>query len=396
MAATYLTLKPKTQKVAHAWKTGLQTTVTGIEKRSMLFTWPRINLENEFLATTNQQINYLKRNIFYYADQLWGIPIWADLTTLTAQAASGQKNINVVQTANRHFYAGRKCIIIDADDFTRYEVATINTLSAVQLVSLANLTITWPVGSLVLPCYDCYIAQDQEIGADYQRGQSFVLQASEAYESLRTFTYSAPVSGAATYEGLDLFAFKFLRPLAYHYKRSYELSQFLGLGFRYGKYAAGDNTLGLRGKVIRETRQEIWDLINFFDSKAGRLTQFWVPTWSKDLVATAAIGAGDTVINTEPIQYSTHYLPNDIINRYVFIEFPDKTTTCRKISNAATSTITLDSAIGKAVAAGDLTNLLISFLIQCRFDIDELEIDFTTATLGQAELSFAGLVGEAL
>ena len=396
MAVFYLTLKPKTQLVAHAWRTGIQTTIKGVEKRSMLFTWPRIKLENEFLATTHAATNYLKRNLFRYVDQIWGIPIWADKTTLTSQAASGQKNLLVGGTTYRHFYAGRNCIIINASNFTSYEVGLIASLNSTTLVMTSNLTATWPAGSLVLPVYDCLLSQDQEIGADYQRAQHFLLSAIESYDALRAFSYAAPSSGATTYEGLDLFLFKFLRPLAYKFKRAYERSQFLGLGFAYSKYTAGDNALGLSGSLLRETRQEIWELLKFFDSKQGRLEPFWVPTWSKDLVATAAIGASDTVIHIEPIQYTTYFLPNDIVNRYVFIEFPDKTTTCRKIANSSTSTVTLDTAIGKAVAAGELSKLLISFLIQCRFDIDELEIGFTTENLGRADLSFAGLIGEDL
>ena len=396
MTDFYLTMRPATQKVAHTWKTGIQTTVKGVEKRSMLYTWPRLSLQNDFLAHTTQKINYLKRNIFRYADKVWGIPIWSDRTILTSQAASGQAILAVGETDYRHFHEGRTCIIIDPLDFTKYEVKTIDSFTSVQIILTVNLTSTWPVNSHVLPVYDCRITQDQEMAADYQGFQSFQLSATEAYESLRSFSYTLPESGADTYQGLDLFLYRMQRPFTYRYKRAYDLTQFLGIGYAYSNYDAGDNVLGLKASIYRNTRQEIWELLNFFDSKMGRFDKFWIPTWSKDLVPNVAILATDTVLTIEPTQYDTYYLPDEIIGRYVYIQFPDGTYTCKKITTADTTTITLDDQIGKAVSAGDLSKLLISFLILCRFDLDELEINYIIENKATADLSFAGLVGETL
>jgi hypothetical protein len=396
MADFYLTMRPATQKVSHTWRTAIQTTVKGVEKRSMLYTWPRISLFNDFILTTNQKINYLKRNLFRYADKVWGIPVWADRTILTSQAASGQAILNVGETDYRHFYEGRNCIIIQGNDFTKYEVKTIDSFTNDQIVLTANLASTWPINSFVLPLYDCRITQDQEMSSEFQNIQNFQLSATEAYETLRSFDYSVPESGADTYQDLDLFLYKFQRSVTYKYKRAYDLSQFLGLGYAATKYDPGENVLGLQTSLLRKTKQDVWNLLNFFDSKQGRLEKFWVPTWSRDIVATSAILATDTVLTIEPMQYNTYYLPDEVIGRYLYIQFPDQSYICKKITTASTSSITLDGQIGQAVSAGDLSKLLISFLILCRFDIDELEIEYLVENFGKADLSFAGLVGETL
>ena len=282
MASFYLTIPPTANRISHIWKTNIQTTIKGVEKRSMLYTWPRVTIYNEFIADSTERINYLKRNIFRYGDVVWGIPVWMDKTLLTAQANSGQKTLNVGETAYRHFYAGRQCIIINPSNHLSYEVGTIVTVNATSLVLLVNLTSTWAGGSLVFPLYDCRINVEQELGAEIMVPQTFQVLATEAYESVRLFTYTAPSSGADTYEGLDLFLHKMMPSAAYKYKRQYDLAQYLGIGYGYTKFDSGESAMGFRAGLIMEDREDIWTLFDFFDSKQGRLEKFWVPTWSKD------------------------------------------------------------------------------------------------------------------
>lgn len=396
MADFIFTLCPDTQKISHTWKTSIQTTVKGAEKRSALFTWPRIKLSNSFVLNIPKTINYLKRNLYRYADAVWGVPVWTDKTVLTSQAASGQKIINVQQTDYRHFYSGRSFILVNPADTSIYEIGTIDILTSAQITALTNLTNTWPAGSLALPLYDCRVSPQEEISASSLRNQTFDLEANEAFESLRAFSYTLPISGAPTYQGLDLFLGTINYPITYGFKRPYDLTQFLGLGYSYANFNAGDNSLSLKTSLTRSSRQSIWELFGFFDSKQGRFQGFWIPTWSRDIVATAAIDSSDTVLTIENIEYSTVYLPNEIIGRHVFIKFPDGTYACRKISDADSETITLDSAIGVDVPLDALPKLMISFLMFCRFDIDELEIDYVKENFGKADLSFAGLIGEDL
>jgi hypothetical protein len=59
-------------------------------------------------------------------------------------------------------------------------------------------------------------------------------------------------------------------------------------------------------------------------------------------------------------------------------------------------TITLNSAVGTSVSAGQLKNMRISFLYYSRFDIDSLEVVFPSnkADLANMELSFKALIEE--
>lgn len=398
MADVYITTEPKSQQVAHLWRTSIQKTVNGKEKRTALFTWPRILLQSTYTPSGSREINWMKRKIIRYSDMLWGIPVWPDKTVLTAQAASGQKILAVADTGNRHFYAGRQCVIIKPSDPFVYAVGTINVLASAQITLLVNLAATWPAGSWVLPLYDCRIAADQEITGMAMRRQEIELEATEAYEAARTLAYTLPASGAPTYLGLDLFLQAVETPVTYKSSRPYDLLQYLGIGYAATRYIAGENALGMKSAMIRPTRAKIWETLNFFDSKQGRLQPYWMPSWSRDIVVTQAVLATDTVLNTEAIEYTTHYLTNEVVGRYVFILFPDGSYACRKITGAGAATVTLDSAIGTAVPAGLIGRLLICFLNLSRFNIDEMAIDYPKGggEYGQIDLSVMGIVGEAV
>ena len=396
MPDVYLTIRPAEQNLSHLWRTIFQKTVKGKEKRTALFTWTRVILKNTIRLTSNKNINWFKRNLMNYVDEIWYIPIWADKTTVSSSAASGQKIIAVAQTTYRHFYAGRKVIIINPADSTSYETGIIDTLTAIQITLTENLSATWAAGSLILPLYGFRLDPNQNILADLKNYQNIEFTSTEAFETVRTFTYTLPASGADTYQSIDLFLQPFNGPIKYGYNRPYQKLQFIGICNAYSDYDAGENSMGINGSLMRSSRQEIWDTLNFFDSKMGRLSRFWVPTWSKDIVATLAILATATVIDTENIEYTTYFLPNDVIGKYIYIQFPDKTYVCREITGSTAISITIDSQIGTAVSTSGLDKLTISFLNLSRFDIDQIDIDYQSKQpdIAKTDLSFMGIVEE--
>ena len=394
----YLTLEPAEAKVSHKWRTAIQKVIRGKEKRTALFTWPRVMLSNKYTPVGNAQINWFKRNLIFNTDKIWGVPVWPDKTILTSPAASGQAILAVGQTDYRHFYVGRKCIIIAAADPFSYEVGIIDTLGPAQITLVGNLAAAWPAGSLVLPLYECRIPGNQSVSGLDQQQQTYDVAATEAFEEQREFVYTPPISGAAQYLDIDMLLFPLQKPVTHDFARPYDMQQFLGLGYAASRYAAGDNTLQMKAQFMFSTRPLIQGIWDFFDSKMGRLESFWLPSWGRDIVPTEPIGAEDTEITIEPLEYGVTYLPNDVLGRYVFVRFPDRTYVCRKIIDAAGDYIVLDSALGKAVTTAQLQQLLISFLYLCRFDLDEMEMSYPKGRpdFGKAELSFAALMGETI
>ena len=390
-----ITTVPTEQDFSHQWRTAIQKGIKGTEKRSALFTWPRLSLSNKFILPTYAQYSWMKRNLYKYIHDLWEIPIWYDKTILSSEAASGQVELEVEDPTNRHFYDGRDCIIINNGSYEKGTISSINSDLSITLSD--NLADTWPSGSLVLPLYKFRIQPTQEIrGIQENPVQSISFDAMEEYETFRSFSYSSPSSGLDTYLDYDLFLTPPKHAISSYSSHPYEMLQILGLGHEMSHY--DETELGLKLSYILTNREDTWNLLKMFDSKRGRFSAFWIPSWNKDIVVTAAIMAADTILTIEDLKYSNFYLSNDIINRYVWFRFPDKTYACRKIVGAAGIFIEIDNAIGTDVSADNLSLMLNSFLIFSRFDVDEISFAYTVNRHNSitTKLKTKGLVEESL
>lgn len=166
-----------------------------------------------------------------------------------------------------------------------------------------------------------------------------------------------------------------------------QMIQYTGFGMPFYEY--GDTRQDLRFRYLFEDRQEISEMIAFFDENFGMFGHIWVPSWRADIEVTAAIGAADTQLTIEDIGYAAHWLPNDVTGRYLCLVFPDETQVCRKVTGApAADTLQLESAIGKACAAADLEYFLCCFLYFVRFDQDEMELEYHGQATAEVDLAF--------
>lgn len=198
-----------------------------------------------------------------------------------------------------------------------------------------------------------------------------------------------------TFRDFDLFLTEpnWVRALEDSFRRDTRVFQSLGIGAAWSNF--DETLLGLKAGYLLSGKAEIQDLMDFFDDKKGRWQPFWVPTWQADLVVTAAIDPADTIITVRDVKYSDFWQPNDVTGRFLFFKFPDGSHAVRTVLDAPTSaTIRLTSPIGQAVPTDQLDRLLVSFLLFCRFDQDEIEIRFLTDSAAEAALAFRTLPQE--
>ena len=387
--SAFITSKMVSQSMIHSWRSTIQETIKGGEKRSTLYTWPRVRLENNIQLISDEERRFIRTHLYRDLLNTWGFPFIHEGTTLTSQALAGQKILILSETAYRHFYDRRGCLLIPpaSYDWESYEAAVIDTVdSGVQITLAENLSATWPVGTHVFPMYEYRIEDTQEIQAKIRQINLLTISATESFESARSFTYSIPASGADTYNGLDLFLIRPKNPMQEKTRFSYEL-----LGF-YGKSTAFSNYYKARFLFSREyertSREDIWALLNFFDSKQGRLVSFYTPTWANDIIVTAAIGAADTTLTTKEIYLTA----GEIVGRHLYIQLPDSSYVCREITARPSNTsITIDSAIGVAVSAENIANILLCFLYEVRFDADEIQLEYIADNVATTKLKFNSL-----
>lgn len=396
MTTIYLTLPPLRQTIAHQWRTNIQTGIAGREARAALFTWPRLSFDLTFDVPNTAKANWLRRNLYLNAHNIWGVPVWPDKTRLSSAASSGQPTLNVESTENRRFYVGRQVMVADpnTENYTNFETGTIASMTATSITLEENLTATWAV-ALVMPVIECRIDPANEIDQEYFKLGAFRITATEAFEELRDYDYTLPESGATTYEDKDVFEFDPLQPGTKHgFDHPYELSKFIGKGISESIYDDADAHETLSFRYLQTSHERIWNIIKFFDANRGRYGEFRIPSWRPDIVVTAAFGSSATQLTTENVEYSTTFLANDRIGRHVMIRFPDGSKVYRKITAATATTITLNSSVGTAATADELNDVLISFLSYARFESDTIGIDYIRDGAARFSIGFRGIITE--
>lgn len=380
----YVTSEIQKQSLSHIWRTSIQESVNGDEKRSALFTWPRISLDNKLCFVSYAERSFIRAALSYSLSGIWGFPFVHDKTVLTSEASSGQKVLTVAETDYRHFYDGRGCILVYSSNWEDYEFATIDTVdSATQITLKDNLSDTWIAGTKVYPIFEYRIAQSQEVQVTIRHLNYLKILASESFEDTRSFSYSLPSSDADTYKGLDVFLTRPLYPLTEPYRHPFTTLAFLGKGKIFDSY---DRTRpGLSGSFIIVSKSNVQDVLNFFDSKRGRFQTFYMPSWDNDIVASAAIDSADQIVNVNFL-----YLPSsELVGRHLYIRFPGGSYVCKEITaRPSTTSITLDSAIGTSVSAANLSKMLISYLYEVRFDIDEILVSYISDDIARIKLKF--------
>ena len=386
--SVYITNQSRKQNLSHIWRTTIQEDIQGGEKRTALYTWPRIHLENQIQFLTDAERRFIRASLFTDLHNVWYFPLVFDKTVLASEASSGQKVLTVEETVYRHFYDGRKCLLLNPSDWESYEYGTIDTVdSSTQITLKDNLADTWGVKTKVFPLYGCRIKPEQEIDLPWSELNLLDILAEENFESVRSFSYTLPSSGAETYNDLDLFLTKPLnRGVKEKYRHPNTLLGFYGMQTPFSTF--GDTRMSMSREFIFSTREKIRDFLNFFDSKQGRFGSFYAPTWVENVTPTAAIDSADISLTVEKMYLSSAQL----VGRYLYIQFPDKSYTCKEIISPSVGTlITLDSAIGTSVTESDLSNMLISFLYETRFGIDEAKLDFLKLGVAKTTLNLVEL-----
>jgi len=160
---TFLLLKPDWQdhpRVQREWRTAVQKAITGHEKRWALYSWARTGIQYTLAALGWEDMAYTRRKVFKFQKGIVGVPIWPALAVLTAQAASGQKQVQIASTL--HFYTpGRTVALMDPANLDTYESGVIQSVTDTTITLQDNLDNTWDAGDEVAPVIPARIGDRQ-------------------------------------------------------------------------------------------------------------------------------------------------------------------------------------------------------------------------------------------
>jgi len=385
---------PTQVELTHEWKTGIQRAVSGKEKRSALFSWPRVSVDYNYITITAAERNWFKNNLYQYIgqDHTWSVPIWSDACRLSADANSGQAVISCLDDPQyMNFQADRFAVLVDPSSYTNYEVIEISSVATNEALAKSTLSATWSSDSTyIVPLFDMQLdSQTALLSRTEDEVSRIKLKFKEAFLATLAHTYVVPAYTPSTYAGIDLFpAVAMQKKHDFEFRSNAIFTSFNGLGYAKDYFDETEMEMGFNFLLTNRASQ--MQLRNFFDRQLGRYGEFFIPTFDRDLRLTAGVGSSDTVLNIDSADnYSNVYFGNDLTGRYIMVFAPSGNSYARKITASSASTVTI-AALGEAITADSR----ISLMHYVRFARDEFRMQLKGPWIARGQFKVKVLQGE--
>jgi hypothetical protein len=358
---------------------------TAFEQRRKLRLAPRHRIRSTFVVS-GQRRQQLEMKLARHAGEEWELPLVMFGQALAAPLASAATSIPA-DTVDRGFVAGGRALLGEPDSDVR-ELVNIASVSAGTLTLTGTTASAWPAGTMLYPLRRARLVAPPELprftGTDIYGEVEF-----ELTEPLdwRTHTW------ADTYRAAPVLPFEVdwsQDPLLSLPRRLLPVDVQTGV---QSFYDLPDVPLGsLQVAYTAVGRDGIGDLYAILYALAGRLRSVWVSSLARDLEPVASASSGSTTLDVEAFGLDDADLP--ATRRDIRIQFASGAVAYRRITNVTTPSagverITLDSALGTAIAPGDGT--VISWLWLARQAADVNALGYWTGDVIETTLAFEGI-----
>jgi hypothetical protein len=150
-------------------------------------------------------------------------------------------------------------------------------------------------------------------------------------------------------------------------------------------------------KYINSTKAQEYELIEFFNTMEGRLRRFYAPTWTRLLTLAADATSGGYYIRVNNV-FITGLINSSTYPQYIRILMENGDWIVRRIESASIISNTIEQIRLVSPLDRNLSTLsppvLIDLFLNCRFDIDILEINYITDSVSTVTVRITELVNE--
>jgi len=377
-----------------AWKSDVHSGGSGKEQRIRLRQNPRRTVELSYLLSDARSRAIWRAQQWFGTPFQFSVPQWQDATFLTGNIGTGATSLPVETTFARDFDAAQSVMLWR--DPTRFEVATVQSLSANSIALTAGALLDWRSGDYVIPIRRAVLLQNPVHDEITKGNKKALLKATivwalipEEFSINRVLSISLP-----TYRTLPVLT------------ADSDASQDLPEEITRNR-AIIDNQTGIitiiavddQAKPIFDyrrllkSRQEFGEWLDFLYARAGQIAPVWIPTYAEDFELVQNILPGDVGIRVTDWDYDVYY--NVAASRRdISIITVSGTMINRRINSVTnngdgTQTLTLDATVGQSLTIAQVDR--ISFLRCCRLASDEVQIEYETDTVMSTTVKFQEL-----
>lgn len=353
------------------WMTNVIQSYNGAEQRQQMRKTPRRTFEYAF-SISDQNRQQAENLLFGWQARNFALPVWMDGDVLDAVLPAASLTINV-ETADRDYHGNGIAILFTSP--TEYEVVNVQTVAPGSLTLVRETISEWPAGTKVYPVRLARLPESVGLrrftgGDAYGRA---IWQCTDLSE------YDAAVE--STYQGYPVLEQppNWTEDVEQGYLRKMAILD-ARTGGRYYDDEAGLPVLRQSHRWLHTDRSEISAFRSWLYARKGRLSAFWLPSWSRDLTLTLTVGALDTALEVELCHY-TKQVAQRVGRRDIRIKLHDGTVLYRRITgseelSATVERLTIDEAPGMTITPEQVA--VISFMTLSRLDGDAAEIAWWT------------------
>jgi hypothetical protein len=307
-----------TDLFVHNWATDLSmetaysTAVAGsndndVEERRGLLSRPHRTATVVWAGLTKERLAALLPTLRKMTDSQWVCPLYQDQVYLDQEFTSGGTILYCQPQQRRVHIGGRVAIIAFTGNYypsnVAYRTVAAKQASYITVDSAVNFDLV-PGKALILPCMDVEYTMEPSINLHTDQTATVTLELQEIVgASALPPSWVGLPDGFDTYDGLPIFdpSHDWSVDRRVTYKRSGSQSQ---MGRGVVTDLRGDHARLLTFWSLGMQRSDAWGIINFFDSRMGRLIPFW--TIDPETIWTCN-GVGTGYVDVEPLGDSTDF-----------------------------------------------------------------------------------------
>lgn len=361
----------------------------GNEQRITLVQVPDQSWSYQFIIEEGLEAQQFQNLLFDFQSRYFAVPVRNEESKLTSAAVVGALTINVNATGFRDYRVGGHAIIFTSQ--TVNDVLEIASFTATTIVFTTALTNAYVFGTQVFPNAFCKIQSDVS-GSFFTVGLRTKSIRFVNTDNDVDFTDLSPFSTFNSKLLLDLDQSMLSGNIVTSKRQSLVTAQGAGLRFSEGLW---DRNKPIRRLIIRaDGLQAIRELRGLVYALKGRVTSFYVPSFTEDLTATSDLTIATNILDVTNVGY-TEFVRQRLPINAIRVVFKDgstpvlKTVLSSSVTSSSVERLLVDSNWVATIPTASI--LRIEYLHKVRLASNIVNFNFEDSGT-RAQLS-AGILG---
>lgn len=357
------------------WGTDVIAHADGTEMRASYRKNPRQIFDWDCFIEEGRERGRVESLLFDWSTRVFGVPVWHELTKLTAAASSGATTITVESTNYADYRVGG--LVVVYQDSLNFDVHTISAFTATTITIESPLGASYAVNTFVAPVRTAVLDRVP----NYNR---YIVGGSNVQLRFRV-TDNDPDSSIADTSAFSSYNSKVLLDDCNGVSGTMQETNprdVVVIGNTAGRTSqssAWDNAKRTSQKTfLAFGKQAVWEHRQLLHALRGRQISFYIPTFSNDLIVDDALTSGANTMIVQNIGYSK-FIQERQHRDVIRITFNNgdpaliRTITASSEIDSDQETLTLGDTWPDNYATSDVER--VEFIEKSRFNSDTVRLD---------------------